>query len=156
MAALIPDDLAELFEGGVSILVGTRDAGLVAEATRGVGAVVHPDRRRLTVFLPVSVSDRAIANLGDNGSLAVGFSSMLDHRTLQVKGKVEAIRDATEAEREIVSRYHAAFGEVLFIVGIPRVISRALNVWPCHAVTFEATDIFLQTPGPNAGERISA
>lgn len=154
MASLIPDDLAELFESGVSILVGTRDATLCAEATRGVGTVVHPDRERLTVFLPVDVSARAIENLRDNGQIAVGFSSMLDHKTLQVKGRLEEIRDATDEDRELIARYHVAYAEILSVVGIPRALARRLNTWPCHAVTFVATDLYLQTPGPNAGERV--
>lgn len=156
MPAFVSQDLAELFEGGVSILIGTRDSALRPECTRGVGAVVHPDRSRLTIYLPVETSAIAIANLRDNGLVAVGFSSMLDHRTHQVKGKVEEIREATEADREIVARYHVAFSEVLYMTGIPRALSRTMNVWPCHAITFEATDIFVQTPGPNAGERVGA
>ena len=36
----IPPDLVELFESGVSILVGTRDASLLPEAIRGCGALV--------------------------------------------------------------------------------------------------------------------
>jgi len=156
MSASIPQNLVELFESGVSILVGTRDAARRPEATRGVGAVVSPDRRRLTVFLPGAVSERAVANLRDNGLIAVGFSSVLDHQTLQVKGKTEEIRDARDDEREIVTRYHAAFAEILAVVGLPRTTVRYLNVWPSVAVTFEVTDVFQQTPGPNAGERLSA
>lgn len=156
MAALIPDDLAELFMGGVSILVGTRDAGLRPEATRGVGAIVHPDRDRLTVFLPVQASTRAVANLRDNGLIAVGFSNMLDHKTIQVKGKAEEIRPATDEERAVVTRYHAAFAEILYMVGIPRGTSGRFNVWPSVAVTFRVSDLFLQTPGPKAGERLGA
>src|SRR6188472_1190594 len=119
MPISITDDLVELFESGVSILVGTRDASRRSEATRGVGAFVHPDRRRLTVFLPSDVSQLAVENLRDNGQVAVGFSRTLDHKTLQVKGRVEEIRDATEAEREIITRYHFAFAEILFQTGIP-------------------------------------
>src|SRR3954471_23945050 len=136
MPTLISDDLAAVFEGGVSVLVGTRDADRVPEATRGMGAVVHPDRRRVTVFLPVAVSERAIANLRANGLIAVGFSSILDSKTVQVKGRVEELRDASEAEREVVMRYVVAFAEVLFFTGIPRAIVRDVNAWPCHAVTF--------------------
>jgi hypothetical protein len=156
MSFLIPDDLAELFEGGVSILVGTRDASLRPEATRGAGAVVHPDRRRLTVFLPVDVSARAAANLRDNGRLSVGFSSVLDARTLQVKGRLEELRECNEAEREVINRYHAAYAEILYLAGLPRALSRRMNVWPSLSVTFAVTDIFLQTPGPNAGARLGA
>lgn len=151
---IVSEDLAELFESGVSILVGTRDASLVPEATRGCGAIVHPDRRRLTIFLPTSVAGRAVANLEDNGKIAVGFSRVLDHRTIQVKGKLEGTRPATDAEREVIARYHVAYAEMIYMVGIPRARTRTMNVWPSVAITFEVTDIFHQTPGPGAGERL--
>jgi hypothetical protein len=151
---VIPHELAELFESGVSILVGTRDASLVPDASRGVGAVVHPDRRHLTVFVPTDVAERPVANARDTKVIAVSFSGILDHKSIQVKGRVVEIRQGTEAEREVCTRYHVAFGEILTMAGIARQTIRALNVWPSTAITFEATDIFQQTPGPGAGERI--
>jgi hypothetical protein len=156
MSALIPEDLAELFEGGVSILVGTRDASMRPEATRGAGAVVHPDRRRITVFLPAEVSGRAVANLRNNGHIAVAFMSVIDVRALQVKGTVEELRDATEAEHAIITRYHSAFSEILYFTGAPRAVTRRLNVWPSTAVTFAVTDLYQQTPGPKAGDPLGA
>jgi hypothetical protein len=156
MTSRISEDLVELFESGVSILVGTTSRAKTPEATRAVGAVVHADRQRLTVFLPTDVAARPLANLEANGLVAVGFSSVLDHRTLQVKGKAEEVRPANADEHELIRRYHAAFGETLYVTGIPRAVTRRLNVWPATAVTFVVTDIFLQTPGPKAGERLGA
>lgn len=153
-APVIPKEIAELFESGVSLLIGTRDAKLVPEATRGCGAVVHACRTQLTVFIPDTAGRIALANLKDNGKIAVNFSSVLDHKALQVKGKLVDTRPAREDEREILLRYHAAFTEVLYLVGIPRSVTRLLDDWPCTAVTFEVTDIFHQTPGPGAGERL--
>lgn len=153
-APTITEDLAELFESGVSILVGTRDAQLVPEATRGCGAVVHRDRRQLNVFLPQSVAARPVANLRDNGRIAVAFSRVLDHKTIQVKGRAQEIRPATDAEREVITRYHVAYAEMIYMAGVPRARTRTMNVWPSVAITFEVTDIFHQTPGPGAGERL--
>ena len=48
--------------------------------------------RRLTVFLPTAVADRPVANVRDNGRIAVGFSGMLDHKSVQVKGRVVEVR----------------------------------------------------------------
>ncbi len=154
MSAVIPQDLAELFESGVSTLVGTRDRSLVPDASRAVGAVVHPDRRHITIFLPTAVAARALANIADNAFVAVAFSSILDHKTTQVKGRVIEVRPATASEHQVCARYHAAFAEVLAIAGIARATLRQLNVWPSTAITFETTDIFQQTPGPGAGERL--
>jgi hypothetical protein len=156
MALRIPVDLAELFEGGLSILVGTRDAALRPEATRGVGAVVHPERTRVTVYLPTAVSGRALANLRENGHVAVGFASIIDVRAIQVKGTVEELRDCTEADRAIITRYHAAFSEILYFTGAPRALSRRFNVWPSTAVRFVVSDLYQQSPGPKAGERLGA
>lgn len=152
---LIPEDLAELFEGGVSILVGTRDASLRPEVTRGVGAVVHPDRARVTVFLPISVAGRALANLRDNGRISVGFSSVLEGKALQLKGQLETLRECREDELAVITRYHAAYSEILHFMGVSRALTRRWNVWPSMAITFVATDLFSQTPGPNAGARLA-
>ena len=46
-------------------------------------------------------------------------------------------------------RYFAA-------IGIPRTVTRNLPWWPSIAVEADITDIFTQTPGPNAGERLQA
>lgn len=150
----VPRELKELFESGVSLCVGTRDRSLRPEAARACGAIVHEDLRAITVFLPSGVAARSLANARDNGHIAIGFSSVLDHKTIQVKGVVSDIRPARDDEREIVIRYHAAFAEVLFLTGIPRTITRRFNAWPATAITFNVTDLFVQTPGPGAGERL--
>lgn len=151
---VIPAELAELFEGGISILVGTRDPDLVPESAMAAGAVVHPDRRRITIFLPVEPNERALANLRETGVIAVAFSNSIDHHTTQVKGRVVELRPGTEAEEQVCTRYRIALGELLAVVGHPRATVRSVNVWPSTAVTFEVDDIFQQTPGPGAGERL--
>ncbi len=139
----------------MSIVVGTRNAALLPESTRAVGSVVAPDGKHVTVFLPTAVSDRAIANIGDNGRVAIGYSSIGDHVSVQVKGRVVATRDANPDERDLIVRYIGAFAEALAMTGIPRATTRALNAWPAHAVTVEVSDIFDQTPGVKAGDRWS-
>lgn len=148
----IASDLGEMFESGVSILVGTRSASFLPEAARGCGALVHPDRRRLTLFVPAAVAERTLANLADNGQIAVGFSNILDHKTMQVKGRAVETRDASENERDTIVRYQGAFIEVLAMIGLPRTRTRPWNVWPSKAITIEVDEIFHQTPGPGAGE----
>lgn len=153
---VIPSALAETFEGGVSILVGTRDASLVPEGALATGAVVHPDRRRITIFLPTSPNARAIANARDTGIIAVAFSNSIDHQTTQVKGRVVEVRPGTEVEREVCERYRVALAEQLYIIGQSRTILRGVNIWPATALTLEVEDLFQQTPGPGAGERLQS
>lgn len=153
---LIPPQLAEAYGGGISILVGTRDANLAPDASKGIGVVVHPDRHRLTIFVSTLACEQCIANARDNGMIAVAFSSALDHQTTQVKGKVIEVRDATEAEREIIERYKIALTEVLAVTGLSRAVIRGVRTWPATAITFEVHEIYQQTPGPGAGEPLQA
>ena len=150
----IPEDLVDFLESGVSILAATRDARLRPEATRACGAIVSPDRGSLTVFLGESWNRRAFDNLAHNGELAVGFSRPLDAFSIQIKGGPAHLRAATGDERSIVDRYHAAYVEQLYIIGLPRSIVKRMAVWPARAATIDVRDMFVQTPGPEAGRRL--
>ncbi len=150
----IPTDLVDFLTGGVSVLVGTRDAALRPEATRGVGFVIAPERTRATVYLNEQASARALANLADNGRIAVGVSRPMDNLTLQLKGRCVDVARGDAVDRSVPERYHAVYMEQLYIVGLPRSIVTRFSVWPAVAVTFDVLDIFVQTPGPEAGRRL--
>lgn len=151
MTTPLPAEVASFITSGISVLVGTRDARLVPEATRAVGARVEAGGAEVTVFLAGATSARALANLRDNGRIAVCFSRALDHRSIQLKGPVLAIRAGDAADRADVERYVEALGVMLQEVGTPRSIVRRLARWPAHAVRFRVDEVFLQTPGPGAG-----
>ena len=153
MATKIPEDLVEFLESGVSILVGTRNAKNEPEPMRSSGALVSKDREKLSLLFP-SHATRSIANVEENGQVAVCFSRMLDNYSIQVKGHAAEVRDGTEAERAIAERYRVAYGEQLYMAGFPRSLTSRINVWPAKVVTFPVRDIFVQTPGPGAGARL--
>jgi hypothetical protein len=151
----IPEDIVEQLEGGVSILVGTCDADTRPDVARAVGASVSRDRTELTIYLHETWGARAIANLRARGEIAVGFSRPLDNFAVQLKGTCTRFLAPSEGDRSVVDRYHAAYGEQLYMVGIPRSITRRFIFWPAVGVTFPVRDIFVQTPGPDAGKRLS-
>jgi hypothetical protein len=153
MAVRLSEELAEFVEGGLSMLVGTRDAALRPKVERAVGAFVGPDRESLTVYLNKVLATTAIANLNENGCIALTVSRPYDHRSLQLKGKVIGLRDATEEDRVRQERWLTGFVEHLYIVGLPRSIIRTLKVFPSVAVSMRIEDMFEQTPGPGAGRR---
>jgi hypothetical protein len=108
----------------------------------------------MTVFLPKATATPTLANLEDNGAIAVTLTRPADHKSLQLKGKVLAIRDALEADLQLLHLHRAALTEQFAQVGVPRQITRRLTCWPSVAVDFEVHDAFTQTPGPGAGERM--
>jgi hypothetical protein len=148
----VPERLEPLLEGLVAVHVGTRDAGLRAEEVMAAAALLDPDGTRLTVYLPVATSGQSLANLRDNGAVAVVLSQPLTHRTVQLKGRVETIRAAREDEREAVERHAAGFDAEVEAIGLPPTVVRRRSKWPCHAVTFVVAEAYEQTPGPRAGE----
>jgi hypothetical protein len=151
----ISDDLLELFASGVDVYVATRGADLMPESVMGMGVRVHPDRRRVTVYVPTEIAAATLANLQDNGQVAATLCHPPDHRTIQLKGRCTGLRASTEADRELQEVFRSAMVTVFAAVGIPRALTRALPWWPSTAVEFELDGIFTQTPGPDAGERLA-
>lgn len=152
---MIDDDQRTFFESGIAVLIGTRDARLFPECVRAAGARVEPGGREVTVFLPVATGACTLANLRDNGRIAVCFSRAFDHRSIQVKGRVLEVRAASEVDRGAVDRYRAALAEAWNWVGVPTQITLRMNQWPCHAVRFRVEGVYSQTPGPGAGDVIA-
>lgn len=150
----VPDHLGPQLEGLAAVHVGTRDAALRADEVMAAAALLDPDGKRLTVYLPVATSGQSLANLRDNGAVAVVLSQPLTHRTVQLKGRVETIRAAREDEREAVERHAAGFDAEVEAIGLPPAVVRRRAKWPCHAVTFVVVEAYEQTPGPRAGEPI--
>ena len=136
------------------MLVGTCDAAHVPECTRAVGLLIHDDRATATVYLPEVTSALAMVHLRENMRIAVVASYPLDHRSLQLKGRVTAIAPAVAAQRPFIERYLEAFSGVLEQVGMPPEVVRLLSHWPSVAVTFAVDELYDQTPGPGAGARL--
>jgi hypothetical protein len=154
--AAISDDLATFLESGVSVVVGSRDAQKKPAAMRAMGAHVSDDGRSVTVFLPEPNAARTLANLRDNGRIAVTFSRPSDYRSIQVKGSCVDFRPATEEERARQKTYAAAFVDDLATVGMARENTGRLTYWPSIAVRISVEEIFEQTPGPAAGQKLDA
>jgi hypothetical protein len=152
---VLPADLAEFFESGVSILVATRDAQLRPTCARGAGARVRAPERIVTIYLPEAVAAPTVANVGANGRIAVTFSRPLTHYSIQIKGTCHGSRPGTEEDRSVQLRYRAAYAEQLQAVGLPRAATARLAWWPSVALDVAVHDLFVQTPGPNAGRRLA-
>ncbi len=146
--------MIEVLEGGVSILIGTCDSEMRPVVARGVGASVSPDRTERTVYLHEAWGAQGLANLRAHGEIAVGFSRPFDHFAVQIKGTCTRFLSPSEGDRRVVDRYHATYGEQLYMVGFPRCTTKRFVFWPAIGVTFTVRDIFLQTPGPGAGKRL--
>ena len=152
--ASVPPDLLKLLDEPVIMHLGTRNAALEPMSILAFGVERVGDGRELTVFVPAATSAETLANLRDNGQLALAIVRPTDHRSLQIKGAWLGERRTAEADHERLSRYRDDLSEEMGLVGVPRSIWRRLLWWPAVALRMEVREVFVQTPGRGAGRRL--
>lgn len=120
---------------------------------RAVGAQVAADRASITIFVPELTGRRTRANVEAGSKVALTFCRVSDLRTLQVKSRASALRSEPDAAR-ITQRYLDALAEAFYGVGMARAVTQRLRVVPAFAMSVSIDELYDQTPGPSAGERV--
>lgn len=151
---MIPQQVVDLLQTGVSVIVGTRDSTLMPESTRAWGIRVGKDRDSVTIYLTEAISRKTIDNLKANGLVAISCTRPTDHVACQLKGRLRTIRPADQRDRNSSNTWYREFTGELVAVGVPAEMCEALITAPALAIDIEVTDVFHQTPGPGAGEKI--
>ena len=151
-------DHAAFIQGGVSVVVSTRNAQLVPGVVRGCGCRVSRDRRRVTVLVESERCGSVLEDIAANGMIAVVFSQPSTHRTIQLKGSDARAVRATGADRAAAQRHLQDWADDMRSIGYAPEFSRAVRgaAGPgLTAITFTPTAAFQQTPGPAAGQRLA-
>lgn len=141
-------------DAGMSLLVGTVDAEGTPSCCRAVGLASHDDLATVTVYLPLTTSQRIIQDVATTHRIAVAATHVVDHCSIQLKGTASTARLARQDEAPVIAQWLDAFSNTLDEVGVPRGVTRSLNHWPAFAVEMRVDQIFEQTPGPNAGSQL--
>jgi len=142
---------------GVSVVVGTRDGGLVPEIVRAWGPHVNHDWRSIRICVPEATSLRTRTNLVENGRIAVAFSLPSNYETVQLKGRDLRTTKPSVDDLRRVDRHRELFAGVNESIGVPRARveafwRRELEGSPLFVtIHFVVHAIFNQTPGPAAG-----
>lgn len=153
---MIPQHLVDFIQGPHAMAFGSRNGKLLPCGTLAFGGVVDAERETVTVFVPNAMAAETLENMEDNGqiALAVGHGEM--HESYQFKGAYISSRPSTPHETAIqdiyktklVTHFRAELGDL------------ADRYWgqfdyhPSTAISFKVTEIFDQTPGPDAGRKI--
>lgn len=151
---MIDRQLADFLEAGLSTHIASRNERLEPNAARVTALVVEPDGRHVVAFVPAVAASAILADLADNGQVAMVCARPPDERGCQVKGVFIEARDAREDERPLVVAQWERFRDKLALVGLPRVATDAWVTWPCLAIRVRVQALFDQTPGPGAGARL--
>ena len=152
----IGDEHAALIEHRVSIMVGSRDAGLRPHLLRAVGCRLSVDRRRATLLVPEGSSGDVLNDLRDNGRIAVVFSQPTSNRTLQLKGNDASIGPCGPDDAALADRYVRGVMEEIGRLGFDARLAHTIlsRDDALVAVQFTIAEAFEQTPGPAAGEPV--
>lgn len=154
---MIPDQIVELVHGAAFLSLGTRNEKLHPAHTFAIGAIVNADRETVTCFVPQSRTERILRNLENNGKITLGANSAT-HEAYQLKGRYVSVRPADEKDRAIQEIYRKKLVSFTVQHGYPEEVIRPLVLGfvyqPAVAITFRVEEIFLQTPGPDAGKRL--
>ena len=148
---------AAFVQQGVAVIAGARDRDNMPTLVCGIGCRVAPDRDRVTVFLPASQCAELLANVRDNGAIAVVFCQPSTHRTIQLKGTDATVVSLAPGDHERMAAQAAALAADIIGIGYREDPVRTLLAYAPEdvvAVAFTPAAAFQQTPGPNAGARI--
>jgi hypothetical protein len=151
---MIPEKLVEFIHGPRLLFVGSRNAKLRPTASWAFGALADGDKGAVTVFVPEIAGAPTFENFAENGRVSVTIADAPTHETYQFKGQLSEIRPCSEADYTVQEIYISKLNSYLEPFGYGNWIWNGFVVKPAKAVTFAVEDIFVQTPGPGAGEKI--
>jgi len=126
-------------------------AGEAPFACRGYGAVLDAERGVLSVAILRSQILRFRERLAPHGAVAALFTSGTDNESYQAKGRFRRFRlpstdDAEGIERQ-AERTAAALPSLVPLVRV--------QASDCIALEMTVEAVYRQTPGPDAGRRLS-
>ncbi|HCL63675.1 MAG TPA: hypothetical protein DIC56_02265 [Rhizobium sp.] len=151
---MLDEDLTAFIESPVMQIVGTTGPVRRPAIGRGVGAWRSRDRGCIDLALSSWQWPETIANLRENGRIAVTFSRPSDYVTYQLKGTA-ALRPADEEEIERSARYIVAIVSTLMRLGLaPEIIAPWLTSRDVIVATITVSAVYVQTPGSKAGTKL--
>ncbi|MDH4746452.1 hypothetical protein OMP43_20710 [Sphingomonas sp. CBMAI 2297] len=152
---MIGTDIAAFLEGPVMILLSTCDGADRAGIARG--SSIRFDRRNGHIHVLFSGSQwpDVGGNVATGARIAVTVVRPSDYRAFQIKGIIGSAAPASGEEQQRATAYVARMLEVMAELGVTtRQLSHTLTDRDLVRVSFLPTDLYAQTPGPGAGQRL--
>lgn len=145
---------AHILENVGTILVGTRDATLTPEITRGWGPTILPDGHTMDVCVSLSAGAKTLENLRDSDEIAVTFCHTVTYKAVQLKGRFLESGELTSRDWEAFERQKNIFLEQTKVHAISLILAARLFTPDLIRIRFVVLEAFEQTPGPGAGAKL--
>ena len=157
--SVLNEKWADFIQGGVAIMVSSRDSRNLPTLARGVGCRVTANRQKVTLLMGAPQAQDLMNAVRLTGVVAAVFSQPSTHISVQLKGNDATLAPGRAADVQIAKRHEDAFVAETNPLGYPEDLIRALlssDAADLMAITFTPIAAFLQTPGPRAGESLSS
>lgn len=154
---MLTSEQIDFIQGGISISLAACGLQRATSLARAVGCRFDPVSARLSVVLRRSRAEELLALIADSGRVTGVFCQPSTNRTLQIKGLEARIEAFPAADRALVDRHLDALVAEIRLLGVPEAIVRTIfcyDIADLVAVSYRPSEIYAQTPGPKAGEKI--
>ncbi len=150
---MIPDRVLEVMLNGYGHF-GSTSNNLIPAHIDTLGASSNPENDEATFFVRKSLAEKTLINLDSNGMAAV-YLGLPSHEAYQIKGHFTGSRDLTAEELEVSSKIRNYFIDTISAMGLPREnIEKLYGIAPDIGLTVKIENIYIQTPGPEAGTKL--
>jgi len=158
MALILSAELIRFIESGVSLGAASRDKRLLPSLVRVLACRVDRAQGSLRLLLARSQSEQLLRDSLDCDQIALVLSDPLTHRTWQIKG--DKVRECVVLSDDLqsIQQHIADFSAVIGALGFAPAFTAALYEHrpdDVVAIRFSPRELFDQTPGPRAGEKVA-
>lgn len=149
---MIDAALRQFIEGRVMLIVGSVGADRLCTMARASGVRVAGERA-VELFVSRWQWPDTVDNLLAHPAMSLTAASPMDYTCYQFKGRSK-LRPADRTQLALADRYIGDTCQLLIELGVPPTSTGAwLSNRELWSVTLEVDDIYIQTPGPQAGQR---
>lgn len=152
---MIAPEIARLITSPTMIIVSTADRHNRASIGRSTGALFERVSTAITLLVSSRQWPTVFVDLEPGSPVAATFVVPQSYRTVQIKGRVETVLLATPQDIAAALAYRAAIQAVMRDTGVSMAqLSHTMAMQDLQRISFLPTDVFNQTPGPQAGTRL--
>ena len=155
----LSEHLKSFFENPANaIQVGTRSQNNKPAWTRAVRCQVNDDRQSVILFVYRQYCRDAIANIRANGDYAATFIDIASYENYQIKGRGATILADLTPWLPLLEHFHSCDRyRIIDLIQLPHSTSDEIcgkDPEDYYALHCPISDLYKQTPGPDAGCRI--
>ena len=156
---MIDNNLLVTLNERCDVVLSSSSVAAVPSLCWGMAGRVLDDGRTVEAWVREDQARQFLADVRATGKVAAVFNEPYTNLAVQLKGDEALIRAATRDDEAFLRQHVGHMVTELTRMNIPEAFTRNFFEQPwslLSVVRFEAADVYIQTPGPRAGQRLEA